>query len=113
MVTLTIEGIDLFKVPGRSISGWIPSLKTGIAVRQPFCSQIEERLGSGLNLQNVDGRGLMQSAFPCHVHADAHDWRQLLMFEGKTCSLDGAFTNCLANLWKHVRETIPRLDISG
>src|SRR5260370_41913817 len=29
---------------GRSISGWIPSLKTGTAVRQPFCSQLEERL---------------------------------------------------------------------
>jgi hypothetical protein len=98
MVTLTIEGIDLFKVPGRSISGWILSLKTGIAVRQPFCSQIEERLGSGLNLQNVDGRGLMQSTFPCHVHADAHDWRQLLMFEGKTCSLDGAFTTGRARI---------------
>jgi hypothetical protein len=27
-----------------STSGWIPSLKTGIAVRQPFCCQLEERL---------------------------------------------------------------------
>ncbi len=44
MVTLTIEGIDLFKVAGRSISGWIPNLKTGAAVRQPFCSQLEARL---------------------------------------------------------------------
>jgi hypothetical protein len=35
---------DTFKVAGRSISGWIPSLKTGAAVRQPFCSQIEEHL---------------------------------------------------------------------
>src|SRR6266511_1906045 len=47
---------------------------------------------SGLNLQNVDGRSLMQSTFPRHVHADAHDWRQLLMFQGKTCSLRRAFT---------------------
>src|SRR5690349_22039399 len=32
------------RIAGRSISGWIPSLKTGITVRQPFCSQLEERL---------------------------------------------------------------------
>jgi hypothetical protein len=44
MVAPVVEGIDLFKVAGRSISGWIPSLKTGTAIRQPFCSQIEERL---------------------------------------------------------------------
>jgi len=44
MVAPAIEGIDLFKIAGRSISGWIPSLKTGTAVRQPFCSQLEERL---------------------------------------------------------------------
>lgn len=44
MVTPAVEGIDLFKIAGRSISGWIPSLKTGPAVRQPFCSQLEERL---------------------------------------------------------------------
>jgi hypothetical protein len=46
MVAPTVEGIDLFKIAGRSISGWIPSYKTGSAshVRQPFCSQLEERL---------------------------------------------------------------------
>jgi hypothetical protein len=44
MVAPAVEGIDLFKIAGRSISGWIPSLKTGAAVRHPFCSQIEERL---------------------------------------------------------------------
>jgi hypothetical protein len=46
MVAPAIEGIDLFKIAGRSISGWIPSLKTGTTahVRQPFCSQLEERL---------------------------------------------------------------------
>jgi hypothetical protein len=32
----------------------------------------------GANLQNVDGRIQIQSAFPCHVHANAHDWRQML-----------------------------------
>jgi transposase len=44
MVAPVVEGIDLFKIAGRSISGWVPSLKTGTAVRQPFCSQLEERL---------------------------------------------------------------------
>jgi hypothetical protein len=44
MVLPSVEGIDLFKIAGRSISGWIPSLKTGTTVRQPFCSQLEERL---------------------------------------------------------------------
>jgi hypothetical protein len=44
MVAPEVQGIDLFKIAGRSISGWIPSLKTGSTVRQPFCSQIEERL---------------------------------------------------------------------
>src|SRR5260370_10753983 len=46
MVAPAVEGVDLFKMAGRSISGRIPSLKTGMAssVRQPFCSQLEERL---------------------------------------------------------------------
>ena len=47
---------------------------------------------SGLNLQNVDGRSQIQSTFPCHVHANAHDWRQMLIFEGYICSLGRAFT---------------------
>jgi hypothetical protein len=46
MVTPAVEGIDLFKIANRSISGWIPSFKTNAdsPVRQPFCSQLEERL---------------------------------------------------------------------
>src|SRR2546423_15409231 len=44
MASPEVQGIDLFKIAGRSISGWIPSLKTGTVVRQPFCSQLEERL---------------------------------------------------------------------
>ncbi len=46
MVAPSVDGIDLFKIAGRSISGWIPSFKTGSAksIRQPFCSQLEERL---------------------------------------------------------------------
>ncbi len=46
MVASAVDGIDLFKIAGRSISGWIPSFKTGMPshVHQPFCSQLEERL---------------------------------------------------------------------
>jgi hypothetical protein len=35
MVAPAVEGIDLFKIEGRSISGWVPSLKTGTVVRLP------------------------------------------------------------------------------
>jgi transposase len=46
MVAPAVDGIDLFKIAGRSISGWLPSLKTNtvFSLRQPFCSQLEERL---------------------------------------------------------------------
>ncbi len=42
MVAPAVDGIDLFKIAGRSISGWIPSFKMGSAaapVKQPFCSR--------------------------------------------------------------------------
>jgi hypothetical protein len=41
-----IRGVDLFKIAGESISGWIPSWKLGgqKPSRQPFCSLMEERL---------------------------------------------------------------------
>lgn len=46
MTASGVRGVDLFQIAGRSISGWVPSLKTGnpYHVRQPFCSQLEERL---------------------------------------------------------------------
>jgi hypothetical protein len=46
MVAPAVDGIDLSKIAGRPISGWIPGLKTDTVfpLRQPFCSQIEERL---------------------------------------------------------------------
>ncbi len=46
MVAPAKDGIDLFKIANRSLSGWIPSFKAGTdsPVRQPFCSQLEERL---------------------------------------------------------------------
>src|SRR5437764_35511 len=41
-----IRGVDLFKIAGESISGWLPSWKLGghKPARQPFCSLMEERL---------------------------------------------------------------------
>src|SRR5436190_10762727 len=41
-----IRGVDLFKIAGESISGWVPSWKLGgqKPTRQPFCSLMEERL---------------------------------------------------------------------
>ena len=46
MVAPALQGIDLFKIAGRPISGWLPCLKTGHPGHfgQPFCSQMEERL---------------------------------------------------------------------
>ena len=51
MVAPEVQGIDLFKIAGRSISGWVPSLKTGTVIRQPFCSQLEERLRIAVDQQ--------------------------------------------------------------
>ncbi len=46
MSEIGVRGIDLFKIAGESISGWIPSWKMGgqKPTRQPFCSLMEERL---------------------------------------------------------------------
>jgi len=45
------------------------------------------------NLQGIDGRSQMGSALPRHVHAGAHDSRQVLTFQGKSCSVFMSFTN--------------------
>ncbi len=39
-------GIDIFKIAGKSISGWVPSLKSGDpdSIGTPFTSKVEERL---------------------------------------------------------------------
>ncbi len=46
MVASTVDGIDPFKITGRTISGWIPRLKTDTVfpLRQPFCSYLKKRL---------------------------------------------------------------------
>jgi hypothetical protein len=67
MVAPVVEGIDLFKVAGRSTSGWIPNLKTGVAVRQPFCSQLEERLMLWLEFTKCQWKkpGTERFSLPC------------------------------------------------
>ena len=63
-----VRGLDLFKIAGESISGWIPSFKTGDIrpTRQPFCSQMEEQLLLHLEyhpLVTWYGRGDMNATF--------------------------------------------------
>src|SRR5207248_368755 len=63
-----VRGIDLFKIAGESISGWIPSFKTGEdrPTRQPFCSQMEEQLLLYLEYHpqvSWYGRGDMSATF--------------------------------------------------
>ena len=55
MVAPAVEGIDLFKIAGRSISGWIKSLKTGTAshVRQPFHKTTPQTTLSCLDVHTV------------------------------------------------------------
>ena len=91
-VAPAVEGFDLFKVAGRSTSGWISSLKRASPSGSRSVADSKNASGSGLNLQNVDGRSQIQGTFPCQVHANAHGWRQMLMFEVQTCSHGRAFT---------------------
>ena len=39
-------GIDIFKIAGKSISGWVPSRRTGDPdrIKMPFASKVEQRL---------------------------------------------------------------------
>src|SRR6266480_7496314 len=37
----------------------------------------------------------MESAFPRNIYTSAHDWGQVLMFEGETCSPFRSFTTYL------------------
>src|SRR5436309_15225500 len=64
-------GLDVFKIAGRSISGFLPSWKTGDShqIRQPFTTQLEERLALYLEYHphiRSYQRGDMSPAF---VHA--------------------------------------------
>src|SRR5947207_4742388 len=66
-------GLDIFKLAGRSISGFLPSFKTGDhrCVRQPFTSQLEERLALYLEYHphvRTYQRGDMSTAFAQAYH---------------------------------------------
>src|SRR5713101_8277550 len=39
-------GIDIFKIAGKSISGWVPSRRTGDPdrIKMPYASKVEQRL---------------------------------------------------------------------
>src|SRR5256714_7058632 len=68
MAEIVVRVIDLFKIAGESISGWIPSWKTGETrpTRQPFCSLMEEQLLLYLEYHPLVawyGRGDISSAF--------------------------------------------------
>ncbi len=68
MTEMGVRGIDLFKIAGESISGWMPSGKTGETrpSRQPFGSQREEQLLLYLESHPLVawyGRGDIRSTF--------------------------------------------------
>jgi hypothetical protein len=66
-------GLDIFKIAGQSISGFLPSLKTGQnhLLRQPFTSLLEERLALYLEYHPqvcFYQRGDLSSAFASAYH---------------------------------------------
>src|SRR5215469_13001581 len=66
-------GLDIFKIAGRSISGFLPSWKTGDPrqIRQPFTTQLEERLALYLEYApyvRTYQRGDMSPAFVRAYH---------------------------------------------
>jgi hypothetical protein len=66
-------GLDVFKIAGRSISGFLPSWKTGDPrqIRQPFTTQLEERLALYLEYAphvRTYQRGDMSPAFARAYH---------------------------------------------
>ncbi len=66
-------GLDVFKIAGRSISGFLPSWKTGDPrqIRQPFTTQLEERLALYLEYYphvRIYQRGDMSPAFVRAYH---------------------------------------------
>jgi hypothetical protein len=84
-------GLDIFKIAGRSISGFFPSFKTGDhrRVRQPFTRQLEERLALYLEYHphvRVYQRGDMSTAFAQAYHLVAPlgtPYRISYLYDGK------------------------------
>jgi len=66
-------GVDIFKIAGKSISGWVPSLRTGDpdSVGTPFTSKVEERLSLYLEYHphvRASQRGDVSKAFAEAYH---------------------------------------------
>ncbi len=85
------SGLDIFKIAGRSISGFLKSFKTGDTrqVRQPFTTQLEERLA--IYLEYHPHARLYQRGDPSEVFALARHlhtslgtpYRIAYLYEGK------------------------------
>lgn len=84
-------GLDIFKIAGRSISGFLPSFKTGDQhqIRQPFTTQLEERLALYLEYHphvRLYQRGDASEAFAGarHLHTPlGTPYRISYLYEGK------------------------------
>jgi len=84
-------GLDIFKIAGQSISGFLPSFKTGNAsqVRQPFTSQLEERLAMYLEYhphvrEYQRGDVSEEFAHARHLHTPLEiPYRIAYLYEGK------------------------------
>src|SRR5712692_10819762 len=61
--------------------------------QQPQKKETAYILDEERNLQLPEKVFQIGSGLPRHVHAGAHDWGQVLTFQGKSCSLFGSFTN--------------------
>jgi hypothetical protein len=66
-------GVDIFKIAGKSISGWVPSFRTGglDTIKLPFTSKLEERLNIYLEYHphvRIYQRGDVSQAFAEAYH---------------------------------------------
>jgi hypothetical protein len=52
------------------------------------------------NVQLLEQVYQMESAFPRNIYTSAHDWGQVLMFQGKSGSVFGSFTKSV--VWKEL-----------
>lgn len=78
-------GLDIFKIAGRSISGFLPSFKTGDQhqIRQPFTTQLEERLALYLEYHphvRLYQRGDASEAFANARHLHTPTWHSVPYF---------------------------------
>ena len=82
--------LDIFKIVGRSISGFLPSFKVGDQnrIRQPFTIQLEERLALYLEYHphvRMYQRGDASETFAqaCHLHTPLKNpYRIAYLYDG-------------------------------